>query len=499
VNGAIRKIALGLGLAFLALMVNLNVVQVARSDQYADNTYNRRKDIDTQNVKRGEIIAADGEVVGESELSGDKQFKWKRRYPLGALMGHITGYYTSPFFCGSFGLERTQTDYISGLEPKRSTDFVDELLGRKHNGNSVKLTVYPELQRLAKRKYGKQRGGVAVIDTKTGAVMALYGTPAYDPNDIAGPSLGDCQAAKQKLDADPEHPLLSRAYQQRYPPGSTFKILTAAAGLELGKMTEQTSFRSYTRLDLPDTDKSLGNFGGETCGGSILHSFEVSCNTTFAQVGLRIGQDKLVTMAERFGLDGNLDFDLELLPSCVQAPAAGRECDTPDLARPFVAYSAIGQYSVRVTPLQMAVVGATVENGGYVPRPHVVERVVDENNRLLLHIKPQRSKRIYSAKVAKEMQHLMRSVVCNGTGRVVGFRDACKGVGGKTGTAQTGIPNDPPHVWFVAWEKGIAVAAVVENGGTLRSEATGGRVAGPIAKAMLEAAVRIKQNIVSKK
>ncbi len=253
-------------------------------------------------------------------------------------------------------------------------------------------------------------------------------------------------------------------------------------------MTLQTQFKGASRLPLPNTTKTIGNFGGEFCGGSLLRSFEVSCNTAFAQLALRIGLTKLVTMAERFGLDAPLPFDLNAVPSCIASPFSGFTCEEPTLGNAFPPYVGIGQQSVGVTPLQMALVGAAVENGGLLMRPHVVDRVLDaQTNSRILQVSPQSVRRVLSKRTDALMRRAMIAVVQAGTGAVVHFRDAKKGIiGGKTGTAQTGREGEPPHVWFVAWGPHVAVAVVVENGGSLKSEATGGKVAGPIAKALLE-------------
>jgi peptidoglycan glycosyltransferase len=490
VNTSIRKVTLVLALAFVALFVNLNYIQLGRSTELSKHPLNRRLAIDEEKIKRGEILAADGTLLAESIPSDDESFVWKRRYPQGALFGQITGWYTSTLFCDNTGVEATQNDYLSGREPKTTRDFVDELLGRQRDGNRVRLTVVPELQKLARAKLGKQIGGAAVINTRTGGVLALYGNPTFDPNLVTNVRLNDCDDARDKLERTPNKVLISRAYQTRYPAGSTYKIITAAAGLELGGMTLQTSFRSMSRMSLPGTNRTLGNFGGSFCGGSMLNSFRVSCNTAFAQLALRIGLGKLNTMSERFGLNAPLPFDLRAVPSCVASPPSGFSCDTPTQQNAFPPYVGIGQQSVGVTPLQMALVAAAVENGGLLMQPHVVDRIIDaEKNSILERVEPKRIRRVMSKRTSDLMRRAMIEVVRSGTGTVVGFRDGRRGIiGGKTGTAQTGR-REPPHVWFVAWGPKVAVAVVVENGGSLASEATGGRVAGPIAKALLEYAM----------
>lgn len=487
-NSSIRKVALGLALAYLALFANLNVYQLARSEDLTADSRNRRNIIAEYGTRRGEIIARGNTVIARSVVSDSGQYKYRREYPMAELFGHITGYYS--FFYGASGLERTYNATMLGKEPRTSKNFVDSLLGREAAGNVLQLSIDPDLQELAKRKIGSQRGAAALIDSNTGAVLALYATPSYDPNPLSASPRhqSEIRDAWAKLADDARRPLTFRATAERYPPGSTFKIITTAAALELGKLSPNYSLPFRRRLDLPDTDRTLGNFGNSTCGGSMRRALQVSCNTYFAQLGMTVGSAKMYEMASRFGLNAPMPFDIATAPSCLRADALGG-CSTEPLSRPHTAYSAIGQFDVRVTPLQMALVTATVGNGGYRLRPTLVQKVLDPEGKVIRETEPQRSKRIYSAKTARALRSMMIDVVRLGTGRIVGFKEGRKGIiGGKTGTAQVGVEGKAPHVWFVAFAPGLAVAVVVENGGSLRSEATGGKVAGPIAKALIEAA-----------
>jgi penicillin-binding protein A len=490
-NRAIRRVALVIALAFVGLFAQLNVVQVAKSRSLADDPRNRRLLIREYSTERGSIVAGD-EILARSIATHDR-LKYLRQYPLGSLYGHVTGYYSIVY--GRSGLEGSYNPTLLGEDVTSTRDFVDDLIGRPDRGHTLILTLDPTLQRIARQKLGRQRGAVAAINPTTGAILALWSNPSYNPAPLSSHNLDDVRRAWQRLNENRLHPLISRATLERYPPGSTFKIVTASAGLELGKMSPATTFANPRSLDLPFSDRVLPNFGGGRCragGGRISFGtgFRVSCNTTFGQVALRIGGDKLAEMASRFGLGSNLDFDLPLTPSCLRAGVPGQCDDTPldeGLSRPgpFSALSGIGQYSVRVTPVQMAVVGAAIQNGGYVVPPHVVREIQDFDGTTLRTIEPQRRGPIFSRRTAREMKELMISTVLSGTGRVVGF--CCRGqVGGKTGTAQTGIEGQPPHAWFVAFAPGIAVAVVVENGGNLGSETTGGKSAGPIAKALVE-------------
>ena len=489
-NAAIRRTALFLGLAFLTLFVNLNYIQATRSEDLNNDPRNRRQIIREFGTRRGDILASDNTVLAHSIDSGDARYRYIREYPQKALFGHLTGYYS--FFYGASALERSYDDVLQGREPARAGRFIDELLGREPAGNTIRLTVDPVLQGLARRAFHGQEGGAAVLDSRTGAILALYGDPGFDPNPLSGTPSDQTriQEAWSKISSNPEQPLLSKAFAERYPPGSAFKVVVATAGM-LSGMTPSTALPDPSVLDLPQTDRVLPNWQGGSCvGGSISMStaLRVSCNTYFAQTAMRIGPKRLDGVARRFGFGSGFDAGITVAPSCVVSiPGAGC-ANARDLAPPFTAYSGIGQNSVGVTPLQMAIVTAAAENGGYRVDPFLVERIIDPTGETIAKSKAQRT-RIMSKKVAKWLDEMMVGVVQYGTGSVVGFRDGSSGIiGGKTGTAQT-REGEAPHVWFIAYGPGVSVAVVVEHGGELGNEATGGRVAGPIAKVLLEKAM----------
>lgn len=495
-NGAIRKTAAIVGFAFLLLFANLNYIQVGRSGDLQADPRNRRLTIEEFGTRLGDILAADNTVVARSVESDSERYLYQREYPEKALFGQLTGYYS--FLYGRTALERSYREVLRGYEPQRRVAFIDELLGREPAGNTIRLTVHPALQRIARDALGGQRGGAAVIDTKTGAVLGLYGSPSFDPNPLSLSPNHDSEIrdAWTGLVNAPTDPLLSRAFEQRYPPGSTFKVVVAAAAL-LNGLTPSSTFPDPNRLDLPDTNKTLGNYQNGSCVGgriSMRTAMRVSCNTTFAQIAMRVGADKLGRAAKRFGIDRVLDLGIASAPSCIVA-IPGRGCDDPStLSRPATAYSGIGQQDVRMTPLQMAVVAAAAGNGGFRVEPFLVERIYDPSGETIAKSKARRTQ-ILPKKAAADLKSMMIDVVRYGTGAGVGFKDAGRGtIGGKTGTAQTGT-DDPPHVWFIAFGPGIAVAVVVENGGNAGFEASGGRVAGPIAKRLLERAMLVREQL----
>ncbi|MFY9588505.1 MAG: penicillin-binding transpeptidase domain-containing protein [Actinomycetota bacterium] len=485
-NRSVRRVALAIGIAFAALIAQLAYVQVFSAERLSENPANRRLLIKEYSIERGAIVAG-ADVVARSVPTKDN-LKFLREYKLRSLYGQISGYYSIVF--GRAGLEQSYNDYLIGAGPQdRFSSIVDDLLGRSRKGNDIQLTIDPELQRLARSKLGKQRGAAVAIDPETGEILAMYANPSFDPSPLSSHNTQAVRTAWNRFNADPLKPLTSRATQERYPPGSTMKVIVAAAALEDGiKATDR--FSNPRALKLPLTTRTLPNFGGGACRGggtiSMAQGLRVSCNTTFAQIGMKVGPEKLDAMARKFGFGDPLrGFDLPSAPSCfVSIPGAA--CGDPNLNAPQTAFSSIGQQDVRATPLQMAIVAATIANGGRVPQPHVVREIQDASGRTIKRITLPLSERIYSTETADTLRDMMIDVVDNGTGRPAAISSLRGEMGGKTGTAQTGIEGQAPHVWFIAFAPGIAVAVVVENGGDLADAATGGKVAGPIAKALIE-------------
>ena len=349
-------------------------------------------------------------------------------------------------------------------------------------------TIDAELQQVAKQALGSLPGGVVAMDPKTGEVLAMYANPSFDPTPLASHDGDKVRAAWKRLNDDPAKPLLSRAAQELFPPGSTFKLVTAAAALENG-MTPNTKFDNPPELDLPQTNNTLQNFGGEHCLGgaaqlTLAQALEVSCNVVFGEVGLRLGADKLVTQAQKFGFDQSIDFDVSFAEGSI--PPAGDFAD--DL--PGVAYSAIGQQSVGANPMAMALIASAIANGGTEMRPRLVKEIRDPTGRVVKTYDPEELGTPISQRTASQLTQMMVAVVQSGTGTAAQIPGV--EVAGKTGTAQHGTGN--PHAWFVCFAPAqnpvIAVAVVVLDGGSLGSEATGGHVAAPVAKAVVEAALR---------
>ena len=353
-------------------------------------------------------------------------------------------------------------------------------------GAAVELTIDPAMQQAAWDALGDQRGAVVALDPTTGAILAMVSKPSYDPNVLASHDTAAVTEAWASLIDDPTDPVVNRAIAgTTYPPGSTFKLVTAAAALESG-LTTDSPLPAPDVYTLPGTSTTLQNFGGSSCSATgamtMSDALRISCNTAFADLGVRLGADALRDQAEAFGFDTDLSVPMTVTRSRFPADGAIDEAQT--------ALSAIGQYDVRVTPLQVAMISAAIANGGVEMTPYLVSTVRDQDLSVIDTATPAALGRPVSSTTAAALREMMLGVVENGSGtsaQISGVQ-----VAGKTGTAQT-TDGAAPHAWFTGFapadDPQVAVAVVVENGGNAGDEATGGKVAAPIARAVIEAAL----------
>lgn len=479
----IRRVGVGITIGFLLIFAMLNWVQFFEAKQIAGNAANRRAIIAEYSIKRGDITTVDGVTLARSEeTNGD--LKYERVYPEGDLYGHLTGFYSILY--GKTGIEAAYDDELLGESGVVSIqDIEDRLFGSGEQGDDVRLTIHSDLQELARDTLGDQEGAVVALDPNTGEVRAMWSNPSYDPNPLASFDIGEAREYRRTLKPNsPTSPLIRKATSRGFPPGSTFKVVTAAAALESGRYTPNSTFPDPSELDLPLTDETLTNFTKTSClGGGEIDLFTalvISCDTTFARLGLKIPDD-VRGAAEGFGFNDTIPFDVTTEASTFP--------NVPDDEEPQRAFAAIGQGSVVATPMQMAMVAAGVANGGEVPRPRLVREVTDPSADIVERYSPETLAEAISPDTAEEVTKMMIQVVQDpsGTGTAAQMPDI--EVAGKTGTAQT-VEGADPHAWFIAFapadDPQLAIAVLVENGGTLGSEATGGGVAAPIAKAILE-------------
>lgn len=475
-NAPLRRVAVAIFVLFALLFVNLNYVQYVRGDDYRKDPRNRRVLLYEYQRQRGAIVV-DGTAVASS-VETDGRLKYQRTYPAGELYAHSTGFKST--LGGESGIEAAENGVLSGDDDRLFVRRISDMVtGRKARGGNVVLTLDREVQQTAFDQLSGQKGAVVALDPRTGEIMALVSGPTYDPNPIASHDGGAADKAWKGYDEDPNKPMLNRALNESYPPGSTFKVVVSAAALKNGATpdTMVDSPRTYTP---EQTTHAIQNFGGSSCGGdrvTLQQALTVSCNTAYAMLGVDLGREKVRDQARAFGFE---DKSLRC-PLRVSESTVGPLADPPSLAQ-----SSIGQWDVRMTPLEGAMVAASVANDGELMSPYLVSEVQAPDLSILKKNNPKKYSQPLSKSNANELQKMMRSVVDNGTGRAA--RVSGVEVGGKTGTAEDGDER-LDHEWFIGYAIAdgtpvAAVAVVLENAGTSSAEASA------IAGQVLESAVK---------
>ncbi len=444
---------------------------------------NKRGLIAAFSAERGVIQTIDGVLLARSVPSSD-EFKRQREYPEGALFAPVTGYLSFTF--GAEGAESAFNSDLTGGSLPEGDDSLRNLLSGKKQTGDVTLTVNAAVQRAAAEGLGGKRGAVVALDPTTGAILAMVNFPSFDPNPLAAHDQDGVQAAWTELQNDSAKPLLPRGYRESYPPGSTFKVVTAAAAFDHKPELTTKDYPNLRQLDLPRTEKDLPNFGGSSCGGIMADLLRVSCNTGFAQVGLDLGGEALSAEASAFGFDEKPPFDLPAAAASHFPPASEFNRNEPGLA-----FSAIGQQNVSATPLQMALVAAAIANGGIIMKPHVLDHVTDERGVTVRTAKPEAWRTATSGATASVLRQMMIDVARRGTATRAQISGVT--VAAKTGTAQTIGKN--AHAWLIAFAPAeapkIALAVIVESQPGLEENQTGGRVAAPIAQRVMRAALGV--------
>lgn len=509
----IRRLGIAFVVLFSLLFAQVAYVQVFAADRIANEPGNAARQIRSEyETKRGPILAADGRTILADSVKAPEGsvYTYEREYPRGELYGHLTGYYSRIY--GRGGLEQAMNAYLSGTADELAAqNLTDLILGKPKKGGAVVTTIVPSVQQAAKQALGAFKGAVAAIDPRTGDVIALYSNPGFDPTGLSVGTAEEMKAVWEALNADPDKPLLSKAFQELYLPGSTFKMITASAALERGTTPDGLPYTVDTRidnphvLDLPTTDDDLHNFGDEFCSGgvktvSLAEAFRQSCNVPFGKVGLDIGPEVLAEQARAYGFcrtfpptetacDGTtIPFLLDVENGRFPDPAYFDE------RTPAVAYSAVGLDNDLTNPLQLALIAAAIGNGGRLYEPRLVTEIRDPQGEVVKEFGSEVWGTPISSVTANAMRVMMVNVVANGTGYAAAIDGVV--VAGKTGTATNG-EDEPPNAWFASFAPAgegqtprVAVAVIVLDGGDLGNEATGGRVAAPIAREVIQAALR---------
>ncbi|MEK6740137.1 MAG: penicillin-binding transpeptidase domain-containing protein [Actinomycetota bacterium] len=472
-NRQIRAVSLLAGLMFLALMVNLTGSAMFRQASLNNDPHNVRVRDAEFSQNRGNILVGSRPIATTTSSNG--KFAYQRVYLSGPKYAPITGYYS--YYYGRSMLEQTQNAQLTGTSDAQwLSRITGTLSGHKPEGGSITTTINAKAQDAAWNGLKGKKGAVVALDYTTGAVLAMASSPSYDPNELASHHLNDTTRAWKNLVADPSSPLSNRATREIYPPGSTFKLVTAAAALQNG-YHPNSMVDSPENWILPGTRTPLTN---ETnCGGSritLTHALDISCNTAFGKVGVSLGQDKIRDQAERFGFGKVVNSDV--------SSAASRF--PQNLTDAQLAQSSIGQYDVAASPLQMAMVTAGIANDGKLMTPYLTAQVRASNLQVVSEHHPKQMSQPMTKESAEQLKAMMVSVVNNGTGKRARINGTT--VGGKTGTAQT-VKGKAPYAWFVGWSDNphVAVAVFIQSSDTAINEVSGGRLAAPIARDVIEA------------
>ncbi len=492
-NTPLRRVAIAVMVKLDALLANATYVQVIKADDLRADPRNSRVLLDEYSRQRGQISAA-GQVLAASVPTEDR-YKYLRTYPPNPAApssplanAPVTGFYSMQY--GSTGLERAEDPVLNGSDNRLfGRRFFDLVSGRDPRGGNVVSTINPVMQQVAYDQLTSKgyTGSVVAIEPSTGRILTMVSTPSYDPNVLASHDGTETTQAWEALNADPGKPLLNRAVSQTYPPGSTFKVVVTAAALGAGA-TPEDQLTAAPQITLPDTATTLENYNGSTCGGaptaSLREALARSCNTAFVELGIKTGADALTDQAAALGVGGQMPG----VPFPVADSTVGSIPDDAALGQ-----SSIGQRDVALTPLQNAMIAATVANGGVRMQPQLVSELQGPDLSNLATTNPVSEGQAMSPQVAATLTDLMIGSENNtsGTGKIPGVQ-----IASKTGTAEHGTDprNTPPHAWYIAFAPAqnptVAIAVIVEDGGDRALAATGGSVAAPIGRAVIAAGLQ---------
>jgi len=493
VNAPLRRVGVVVLVLFGLLFANLNWVQAYKADEYRTSPLNGRVQVAEYERKRGNIEA--GGVALATSKETDGELKYLRTYPGGAAYAHVLGY--KPVNLAASGIERSENEFLAGTSDQLLGDRVRDLFtGNQTGGANVLLTLSRRAQltayeQLTNNRVGATKGAAVAIDPRTGAVQALVSMPSFDPDPLASHDTEEAQAAYNRLEATEDGPLKNRALGEVLPPGSTFKVVIAAAALQNG-YTKETQIPAGSSYRPPTSGSDIRNAASGICpqqSVTLNEALTVSCNTGFAQLGVKLGAEAVKDAARQFGFEQE-DLTCGRLNGDGMSVAASRTGDiqNPDggVDQAALAQSSIGQKDVRMTPLQGALIAAAMANNGRQMRPYLVSKLLGPDRTTTYYTADARELRqAVSPQVAGELQAMMVSVVENGTGKkaqIDGYT-----VGGKTGTAQAG-EGDADHGWFIGFvmkdgEPISAVAVLLESAGPGGS-AEAARISGQILQAV---------------
>ncbi|WP_203136718.1 peptidoglycan D,D-transpeptidase FtsI family protein [Microbacterium sp. JZ31] len=479
----LRRLSIIVLVMFLALFGSTSAIQVFQANALAGEPNNRRTLLDSYETQRGAIIAGGQEIATSSPI--DDVYVWQRQYADSAMWSHVTGF-LNPVLGTATGIEDAMRQELAGTAGSAFFSRIERIVtGQPPRGSSVLLTLDPELQRIAYDALGDLTGAVVAIEPDTGRILAMVSTPGYDANQLAVHDAEATDASYTALEEDPAQPLQNRALAGDVnPPGSTFKLVVAAAAFESGDYDADTELPNPETYQLPQSTNTVHNASGTTCGPgettTIATAIQLSCNVPFAELAVELGADAIRETAERLG------FNREILAAPLGATTSTYPASITDDAQ--TALSGFGQGQVQATPLQIAMVAAGIANGGTVMNPYLVEEVVGPDLSVQQSFSPSTFSDALSGDTAEQVTSAMVSSVQDGA--ATGARIDGVDVAGKTGTAEMGGDN-PYTLWFTGFapadDPEVAVAVLVEDGGGQGQTGSGNTIAAPIAKKVMEA------------
>jgi peptidoglycan glycosyltransferase len=496
VNRHIQRLGIALVVCYLAVFVKLHQTQMLQVDEFSSKPDNHRPEAIKYNKPRGKIVSADGALLAQSIDVGGNLNPRRREYPEGDLFGQVTGYYSGVY--GSEGVEKRYDEQLRGDTVRQQFDGLANLFAARENVGNVTLTVRKDLQQLARDQIGDRDGAAVVMDPRDGSILALWSNPSYNPQllDAVGKDedIAASAAAWNAANADPSKPMLSKAFREVHNPGSTFKVVTAAVGLQTGKVADNRPVYpvedSYTAPD--NRLQPHFNYGHERCGGALPQILTQSCNSAFMRMGADVGGPALVQGARGFGYNQTVPIDLpNPAKSTVPETLSGS-------ANP--AQTAIGQQDNFATPLEMAMIAGAFAKDGVIMKPHVMKDVRNSDATVVETFKAEPWLTATDPGTAADVRNLMLGPVNDPNGTAKGRVNPPPGmtVGGKTGTAETGEgANLRLNTWFIGYAgptgqtPSVVVAVCLfkqPNNGPI----TGGQVAGPVADALIHKALEIQ-------
>jgi peptidoglycan glycosyltransferase len=488
VNRALKRVSIAVLVMFVALLINVNYLQAFEAPSLASGLGNVRTLDEQAQVQRGPIVTSDGKTVAESKSASDGGYQ--REYPGGAAFSPVTGF---DGVNGSGGMEQAEDSLLSGTGSQLAfRNFIDLITNKPEEGATVELTINSKAQEAAYQGLegilqGTNRvGGVVALNPSTGAILAMASYPSYNPNELATADGTQFNNLDEQLIKESPSPLTNNATQTTLPPGSTFKLITSSAYFTKNTTsTTSTPVYSPAVLTLPQSSQLLHNDGDESCGSAgasgsvpIIDAFALSCDTTFANLGMELGGTTLNSMAEKYGFNSS--------PSITGVTTAPSNY-TVSASQALTAYTAIGQYDDTATSLQEAMDAAAVANNGVLMKPYLVQQVTASDLSVVHATQPAELSQPVSPSVANDVKQMMIAVVQQPDGTGYAFNQNVEGVeiAGKTGTAQTMVGSNVDDAAFVAFapasDPKIAVGVMVQGAGY------GATAAAPIAVSVIKA------------